>query len=570
MTDARPLAFELPPLRAIAVAIPLFILAVLLQPSVSARTSRRLRLALLVPTAVLGWISPFRWRIEPVEFAIAANFRWGIFSPYFLMLAVWFGAMGESERKNEFAWLGFDGKVEKKALGVEEGSTGHTTSTKENGNVGLRPRANGTLVAPKPRPVSPLASPTLSLISNSSLNEQLPTPSPSPPVDPVQPPSIVDAPPSSVNVPTLTSRKNATRSYSQRHHPLRILLDAAHLLSAMRMIGYAGGPRARDLPPAPKNVKTFFRDRLVTFYSAHLISSACLALQVLDRDGVLASYLSYILPHNAAVFVSATLARLCIGVSLWVQMKIGFNGFAILFYLLHRGTNAFLDTLQAILPRRWSADLTWRSRFDVREYPALFDSPFSKMGEGGVTKFWSARWHFLFRATFTSLGYKPTLALSKRLGIPKHVAQLLGAFVVFTLSAWMHWQALVSARYNLHPSPAGLAFAATHSIPLSSIYPPPSSSLSFLDRNGTFVFFLLQPVAVFLERLWVALTRKRVRGWAGKVWTSLWIVVLGQAVVGKSWLALGLVHGLPPLYLWSWHRFVLPTCSLAPMPAFMR
>lgn len=399
MTDARPLAFELPPLRAISVAIPLFILAVLLQPSVSARTSRRLRLALLVPTAVLGWISPFRWRIEPVEFAITANFRWGIFSPYFLMLALWFGAMGETERKNELAWLGFDGKAEKKALGVDEGSTGHGTAMKENGNAELRPRANGTLVAPKPRPVSPLASPALSLVSNSSLNDQLPTPSPSPPVGPVQPPSVVDAPPSSVNVPTLTSRKNATRSYSQRHHPLRILLDAAHLLSAMRMIGYAGGPRARDLPPAPKNDKTFLRDRLVAFYNAHLVSSACLALQVLDRDGVLASHLSHILPHDAAVFVSATLARLCIGVSLWVQMKIGFNGFAILFYLLHRGTNAFLDTLQAVLPRRWSEDLTWRSTFDVREYPALFDSPFSKMGEGGVTKFWSARWHFLFRAT---------------------------------------------------------------------------------------------------------------------------------------------------------------------------
>lgn len=395
MTDT-PVAFELPPLRAISVAIPLFILAVLLQPSVPARTSRRLRLALLVPTAILGWISPFRWRIEPVESAITANFRWGIFSPYFTMLAVWFGAMGETERKNDLAWLGFDGKAEKTAQGVEDSGTGRITSMNEKGNAGLRPRTNGSLVAPKPRPVSPLASPALSL---ASANEQLPTPSPSPPVDPVQPPSVVDARLSSVNVPNLTSRKNASRSYTQRHHPLRIILDAAHLLGAMRMIGYAGGPRARDLPPSPKTAETFFRDRLVGVYNAHLVSSACLALQVLDRDGFLAAYLSHLLPHDAAVFVSATLARLCIGVSLWVQMKIGYNGFAIIFYVLHRATNAFLDTLQAVLPRRWIANLTWRSRFDVREYPALFDSPFSKMGDGGVTKFWSARWHFLFRAT---------------------------------------------------------------------------------------------------------------------------------------------------------------------------
>lgn len=98
--------------------------------------------------------------------------------------------------------------------------------------------------------------------------------------------------------------------------------------------------------------------------------------------------------------------------------------------------------------------------------------------------------------------------------------------------------ALVSARYALSPSPSSLAFAAAHDLPLSSLYPAPYASLSFLERHGTWVFFLAQPLAVSLEGAWCAATRRRVGGWAGRVWVALWVVGLGQASVGRSWSVL--------------------------------
>jgi hypothetical protein len=133
-----------------------------------------------------------------------------------------------------------------------------------------------------------------------------------------------------------------------------------------------------------------------------------------------------------------------------------------------------------------------------------------------------------------------------------------------------HASAFTSARADTEPTPSGLAFLAKEGIPHSSAYFRPWSALSFIERHGTWIFFLSQPVAIVLEQLFTLVTRKRVGGWAGKVWSFVWIIVLGEAIAGRSWLALGLVHGIPPVSRWSWQRWVMPTYEMAPMPAFMR
>lgn len=130
--------------------------------------------------------------------------------------------------------------------------------------------------------------------------------------------------------------------------------------------------------------------------------------------------------------------------------------------------------------------------------------------------------------------------------------------------------ALMSARTNFEPTAAGLAFVAREQIPLSSAYSRPWSDLTFVERYGTWIFFLSQPFAIVCEQLFTLVTHKRVSAtWQGKLWTAAWVILLGEAIAGRSWLALGLVHGLPPVDRWSWQRWVMPTYEMAPMPAFM-
>lgn len=47
------------------------------------------------------------------------------------------------------------------------------------------------------------------------------------------------------------------------------------------------------------------------------------------------------------------------------------------------------------------------------------------------------------------------------------------------------------------------------------------------DHRVTF-FFLLQSLAFVLEELYTRYTGRRVGGWAGRVWTYLWILGIGQ------------------------------------------
>ncbi|GAA5853290.1 hypothetical protein JCM8547_000273 [Rhodosporidiobolus lusitaniae] len=589
-TLPSPPQFALPPLSALSFAPILFLLTLLLQPAVPSRISRPLRLALFLPAVVLAGTSTFRYRIEPVEWAIGANFRFGISSPFFVMRAIEWGLLAGKEREKENAWIGFTGKheqelhIEKKVGRADDVGKSNSTAMANGGSAVVVKRTSGTaaqqngVVAPRPVhpvPVSNILPSSSTSSSATSTPPQLPTPAPSPPFSAVQPPSITESATPSSRLTPLTASKTAALRAEQRHHPLRVLADATHLLTTLRGIGYVWGPPSRSLPPPEPSHGAFLHRQAIDFVRAHLISTLSLAAQVHHRDGKLAPLVSSLfsrlpfLPFTSSSAASlepycALLSRLLVGVSLHSQMLIGFAGANITFLALAYATNAVLD----LAPERWG--WTWRAIFDAREYPPLFDSPFEKMGDGGVSSLWGKRWHALFRSSFNALGFKPAVRLAKSLGLPSTVGKLLGAVLVFGLSAWMHWQALFSARYSLSPSPAGLAFASSLSLPLSSLYPAPYSSLSFVERHGTFLFFLAQPIAVLLETAWTVATKRRIRGWAGRMWTTLWIVVLGQAVVGRSWLALGLAHGLPPVSMWTWKRWVVPVFALAPMPAFMR
>jgi hypothetical protein len=71
-------------------------------------------------------------------------------------------------------------------------------------------------------------------------------------------------------------------------------------------------------------------------------------------------------------------------------MIVGFSGAALGIVLVSLAVNSFLD--------RYTTEIKWRWSFDSREYPSLFDAPFGRMGEGGVSSFWGFRWHALFKS----------------------------------------------------------------------------------------------------------------------------------------------------------------------------
>jgi hypothetical protein len=105
---------------------------------------------------------------------------------------------------------------------------------------------------------------------------------------------------------------------------------------------------------------------------------------------------------------------------------------------------------------------------------------------------------------------------------------------------------------------------------MSSLTPAPWSDLTFRERHGTWIFFLSQPIAIAIETLYLAGNKKRIGGLSGRLWTTIWVAGIGAWAVGRSWLALGLAHGVPPLEHWSWQRYVLPTAHLCPVPIFMK
>lgn len=445
--DASPhVTFKILPPTAFSFGLPLFALAVLLQPAIPAHYSRPLRFALAYPAVHAAYYAPYTYRHEPVEFSIPANFRWGIFAPYAILLALYWAFMTENDRRVELAWVGFDGeKGEELQRTVEAEEKLDRADAGEAGKRRARLEATAQVVAPTPvRPdtAAKLAAVLPAATANASpavvaQPGYLPTPSPTPPFEDINPPSVSSAAPPPADLDMVSASSTSTLGTAQRLHPLHILLSALHLLTSMRGIGYVFGPPMKHLPTPPRSEQQFATGAIVTFFSASAISTACVALQVLDRDGQLPDFLATVipcLPPSAAVFFSALTSRICIGLSLWVQMKIGFSGLAVGYWLLHHLTNYALDTVP------FFKHVTWRSKFDTREYPPLFNRPFSGMGDGGCSRFWSAKWHFLFRAVFTGTLYNPSSKLAKKLGIPKRAAALLGAVLVFAGSAWMHWQ----------------------------------------------------------------------------------------------------------------------------------
>ncbi|GAA6025165.1 hypothetical protein JCM11491_000715 [Sporobolomyces phaffii] len=583
-----PPPFALPPLYAFSYAPALLLFCILLQPSIPARLSTYGRRFLILPTLVFVCIAPFRWRISPIAFSVPFNFRLSIFGPDLILKALEWGLMDEKDRATKLSWVGFEddaqhkketpAEVERKKDGRSSPVEGSSTAIPADK---LKARLSKLDSVSVPSSASSSATNSPPSLAN-LVAAQLPTPSTSPPPTPVDPITAANPPPlhdtndSALSKIEVRSSAAKATADEQNRHPMRVLIDACHFLSAMRGNGYAFATaptrhrshhRSRHNPRQP--VSTFLRNQLRHFVQSQVVSTACMAYQVLHRDDRIVPFLVSRFPQLASpIALSLTkhtvnsIAYGSVGMALFCQMIIGFSGAALGIVLASLAVNSLLD--------RYSTDIKWRWSFDSREYPALFDEPFGRMGEGGVSSFWGFRWHALFKAPFTALGFVPMMRISRKLGLPKSLGRFLAVYCVFILSAWMHVQAFASARYDAEPTLASRLWAASVNIPMSSLTPASWSDLSFRERHGTWIFFLSQPIAIALETVYLAGNKKRIGGISGRLWTTFWVAGIGAWAVGRSWLALGLAHGVPPLEMWTWQRYVLPTAHLCPVPLFMK
>ncbi|KAK4046110.1 hypothetical protein OIV83_006336 [Microbotryomycetes sp. JL201] len=510
--------------------------ALLLQPSIAASLPPRLLTTLRwcagAATFFLAAVAPFWWRVQPIEWSIGANFRFAIFGPNFMLKAIEFATRTDLER---YKWIGFDDVAPSHE--ADCGPRASVDKTRNDSHTLRRRQVSGRAKTSQNGLYTPPESPVLRAVAQSAESEAKSAT--------VAKDETVKA----LNVAGSTSFWTAFK-------------DAMHLVMTFRGVGYAFGPKPNSLPTVyfANDRKRFLWRSFKRLVRSHIISNVCTILMIHRHDRIpvlVHGGLSPFVTLDQSRMIANVLSYLAVGISLHAQMLIGFEGSKLILGL--------------------PSLITWpngkRLPFDEREWADLFWMPFLPEN---VSTFWSKqsvlrsfgppgslppfieidgrlfpRWHHLFRDPFTAVGFEP---VSRVIGsvFGKTVGRAAGVVTVFALSSWLHDQALFSARWKLDPG------HAVH-------------SLSFTERWGGWIFFMAQAVAVIIEAAVSSLSRdkKRLSGWHWRVWSYFWIVGVG-CLAGRSWLAMGLASGLPPIDQWTWQRFVIPSFSLAPPPIFVK
>ncbi|TFK28200.1 hypothetical protein FA15DRAFT_634495 [Coprinopsis marcescibilis] len=135
-------------------------------------------------------------------------------------------------------------------------------------------------------------------------------------------------------------------------------------------------------------------------------------------------------------------------------------------------------------------------RGDPANWPPAFEEPWFATS---LNEFWTKRWHQIFRDIFIGVGAKPLYLIFGKPGI------VAGAFLV---SAVLH----VFGLWGM------------------------GRGTEFWSVGG---FFLLMGFGIVLEHVYKAATGKRVGGYAGHMWTIIWVVGWGNLLI-DAWFRKGL------------------------------
>lgn len=131
-------------------------------------------------------------------------------------------------------------------------------------------------------------------------------------------------------------------------------------------------------------------------------------------------------------------------------------------------------------------------------WPPVSDRPYFATS---LNQFWSVRWHQSFRDIYIRIGGKPSSYLFGRAG------GVLGAFfisgVLHDLGCWSLGRGT--------------------------------------DIKSISGFFLMNGIGIILERVFKAITGKRVDGIAGRIWTYVWLIGWGSFLI-SAWFERGLAE----------------------------
>lgn len=330
---------------------------------------------------------------------------------------------GLAKHRSPYTWIGFDREITSDGKGHFVFTT-NSAASEEVDNVssqrigGLESNLKRRLPIIKTHLPSPSPSPSTS-------------PSPSPPLD-LSSATILEA---STGIPLSTSVDLLKISPSlqpvQTYSTLQILSDSIHLLTSMRGLGYAFGPTSDTLAlsPVKGDYVAFFKQAVKEVIKSHILSTMSVIITIEQYNLVPFLLHRYILPFLSPTGtviqqLSNVLSYTAVGISLYAQMNLGFQGFSLLYFFSH------------LLLRLLPFPSLHPKEFETREWTPLFNSPFG-FENLSVTTFWSSKWHGMFRQAFLAAGFNPTVEILKRV-IGKGAARIIGVFVVFGLSAWMH------------------------------------------------------------------------------------------------------------------------------------
>ncbi|GAA5821229.1 hypothetical protein JCM3770_006885 [Rhodotorula araucariae] len=318
--------------------------------------------------------------------------------------------------------------------------------------------------------------------------------------------------------------------------PLDILRATLHLLVSMRGQGYdfCGTTTA----PFAIAHGPFLCRLVVEIAWSHPLLVACVAVLLeppSSRDALVCSALPALSIQHAH-YLGEVVAAFSMGLAVFAALTCGYSCATLVVFVA--------TFLARLVPLPEALTLP---RFDPREYPPLFNLA---RRPSSVARFWSQQWHSFFSRPFRFLAFQPVQRLFTPL-LGKLVGRALGVLAVFALSAWLHEFGLATSISTL---------------------PPPPRPLDFLTTWGGSVYFLAQGFAIVLEGAFAAVVarrRRRFRGWAGSVWTGVFVALAGGWLY-RSWMTQGLIREVPPARYWAWQRAVIPLGCLLPPPVWMR
>ncbi|TCD66911.1 hypothetical protein EIP91_000750 [Steccherinum ochraceum] len=130
-------------------------------------------------------------------------------------------------------------------------------------------------------------------------------------------------------------------------------------------------------------------------------------------------------------------------------------------------------------------------------WPPVYGNPWKA---DSVHNFWAKQWHQILRRVFMVLGGIPGQWVAGRVGA------VMGTFIA---SGLFHECGFYLVNRGM-------------------------------DHRVT-VFFALQGIAILAEKIYFQWSGRRVGGWIGRLWTYMWILVIGQ-ICTDAWLSRGLGH----------------------------